>query len=101
MHNLIAGSFTWVGDGTDNGGRKFATPRYTPYHVPHRTEIAGFMTILHGDARFYNNIFVQREFRKDLLDYTKSKNLDKMNKYNLFVVQNHMMISNSRKYLNN
>lgn len=82
VHNLIAGSFTWVGDGTDNGGRKFATPRYTPYHVPHRTEIAGFMTILHGDARFYNNIFVQREFRKDLLDYTKSKNLDKMNKYN-------------------
>ena len=35
--------------------------RYTPYHVPHRTEVAGFMTIQHGDARFYNNIFVQQE----------------------------------------
>ena len=46
--------------------------------------------------------FVQREFRKDLLDYTKSKNLDKMNKYNLFVVQNHMMdIQQQKNILNN
>lgn len=57
VHNLIAGSFTWVGAGTDNNGKRFPTPRYTPYHIPHRTEVAGFMTILHGDARFYNNIF--------------------------------------------
>ena len=71
VHNLIAGSFTWVGQGTDNGGRKFPTPRYTPYHVPHRTEIAGFMTILHGDARFYNNIFVQRPVREELLTYAR------------------------------
>lgn len=69
VHNLIAGSFTWVGQGTDNCGEKFPTPRYTPYHVPHRTEVAGFMTILHGDARFYNNIFVQKPVRADLLDY--------------------------------
>lgn len=66
VHNLIAGSFTWVGAGTDNGGRRFPTPRYTPYHVPHRTEVAGFMTFLHGDARFYNNIFVQMGVREDL-----------------------------------
>ncbi len=66
VHNLIAGSFTFVGEGTDNGGNKLPTPRYTPYHVPHRTEIAGFMTILHGDARFYNNIFVQKPVRPDL-----------------------------------
>lgn len=66
IHNLIAGSFTWVGAGTDNGVNQFATPRYTPYHVPHSTEIAGFMTILHGDARFYNNIFVQQTVRNDL-----------------------------------
>ena len=26
----------------------------------HRTEVAGFMTILHGDDRIYNNIFVQK-----------------------------------------
>ena len=56
VHNLINGSFSYVGSGTDNGGLKFQSCRYTPYHVPHSTAIAGFMTILHGDARFYNNI---------------------------------------------
>lgn len=52
VHNLICGAFTSVGGGTGW--------RYTPYHMPHRTEVMGFMTILHGDNRFYNNIFVQR-----------------------------------------
>lgn len=52
VHNLICGAFTSVGDGTGS--------RYTPYHIPHRTEVMGFMTILHGDNRFYNNIFVQK-----------------------------------------
>ena len=42
------------------------SPQYTPYHLPHRTEIAGFMTFLHGDARFYNNIFLQRPLRPAL-----------------------------------
>ncbi len=61
VHNLIGGSFVAVGSGTDNGAKTLSSPRYTPYHVPHRTEIAGFMTFLHGDARFYNNIFVQQK----------------------------------------
>ena len=52
VHNLICGAFTCVGGGTG--------PRYTPYHIPHRTEVMGFMTVLHGDDRFYNNIFVQK-----------------------------------------
>ncbi|MCQ2496334.1 MAG: right-handed parallel beta-helix repeat-containing protein [Lachnospiraceae bacterium] len=51
VHNLVLGAFTNVGGGTGT--------RYTPYHIRHRTEVAGFMTILHGDDRFYNNIFVQ------------------------------------------
>ena len=51
VHNLIAGALTCVGGGTGL--------RYTPYHIPHRTEVMGFMTILHGDDRFYNNIFIQ------------------------------------------
>ena len=72
VHNLIAGSFTYVGKGTDNNGERFPTPRYTPYHVPHRTEVAGFMTILHGDTRFYNNIFVQRPVREDLEAYAEN-----------------------------
>ena len=52
VHNLMCGAFTAVGSGTGS--------RYTPYHIRHRTEVAGFMTILHGDDRIYNNIFVQR-----------------------------------------
>lgn len=63
VHNLIAGSFTAVGRGVNNGSAEQPSPRYTPYHVPHRTEINGFMTILHGDCRFYNNIFIQKPIR--------------------------------------
>ena len=83
VHNLIMGSFTYVGSGTDNGGRKFASDRYTPYHVPHSTKIAGFMTILHGDARFYNNIFIQKNVRRDLMEYIISKNADTLSRNNM------------------
>ncbi len=66
VHNLIAGSLTAVGRGVDNGAKTRKSPRYTPYHVPHRTEIAGFMTILHGDMRFYNNVFIQKPVREGM-----------------------------------
>ena len=59
VHNLMLGSFTLINAGVDtivNGQRE---PRYTPYHIRHRTEVAGFMTILHGDDRICNNIFIQ------------------------------------------
>lgn len=59
VHNLIMGSFICVGSGTDYEVKGKNQPRYTPYHFPHRTEVMGFMTILHGDNRFYNNIFIQ------------------------------------------
>ena len=59
VHNLFLGALTSVGTGTDFEVDGKNQPRYTPYHIPHRTEVAGFMTILHGDDRFYNNIFVQ------------------------------------------
>ena len=83
VHNLIYGSFSYVGEGTDNGGLKFQSCRYTPYHVKHSTKIAGFMTILHGDARFYNNIFVQKQIRQDIRDYVHSIGEDTLTKYNL------------------
>ena len=67
VHNLIAGALTAVGKGTDNGALTLSSPRYTPYHVPHRTEVAGFMTFLHGDDRFYNNIFVQQPKRPGMV----------------------------------
>ena len=60
VHNLICGSFTFVGSGCDNMVEGKLRQRYTPYHIPHRTEVCGFMTILHGDDRFYNNIFLQK-----------------------------------------
>ncbi len=82
VHNLIAGSFTYVGQGTGNSTRKHSSERYTPYHVPHSTMIAGFMTILHGDARFYNNVFVQKPVRQDLLDYCVEKGADSMDMNN-------------------
>ncbi len=82
-HNFIAGSFTWVGKGTDNGDFETPSPRYTPYHVPHRTEVAGFMTILHGDARFYNNIFVQQPPRQDLVREAEKMGMDTLDMLNL------------------
>lgn len=60
VHNLILGAFTAIGGGTDMTVNGVNQPRYTPYHFPHRTEVAGFMTILHGDDRIYNNIFIQK-----------------------------------------
>lgn len=60
VHNLCCGSFSMVGSGVDSVINNQREPRYTPYHIPHRTEVLGFMTILHGDDRFYNNIFFQR-----------------------------------------
>ena len=59
VHNLMLGGFSLINSGVDsvvNGQRE---PRYTPYHIRHRTEVAGFMTILHGDDRVYNNILIQ------------------------------------------
>lgn len=82
VHNLIAGSFTMVGQGTDNGGIQYPTPRYTPYHVPHRTEVDGFMTILHGDARFYNNIFVQQPISEEYTAYARSTGNDRLDLLN-------------------
>jgi len=32
--------------------------RYTPYHLPHSTEVAGLSTILSGDYRCLNNMFL-------------------------------------------
>jgi hypothetical protein len=48
LHNLIAGSvYMWP-----------EPNRFTPYFLPHSTDVAALTTILSGDDRFYNNIFV-------------------------------------------
>jgi hypothetical protein len=73
VHNLCLGPITNIGSGTDMHLKDgTVTRRYTPYHIPHRTEVAGMMTFLHGDDRVYNNIFVQNwpvkpvEVKKDM-----------------------------------
>jgi hypothetical protein len=48
IHNLFAGLFRVL---QEKG-------RYTPYHLPHQTEVAGLSIILNGDNRFYNNLFL-------------------------------------------
>ena len=59
IHNLMLGTFGLINSGVDSIINDQREPRYTPYHIRHRTEVAGFMTILHGDDRIYNNLIVQ------------------------------------------
>ena len=84
VHNLIAGSLTCVGTGTHNAGLDHPdSARYTPYHVPHSTQVAGFMTILHGDVRFYNNIFLQQPEDQRLNEYIASIGRNALNQLHL------------------
>jgi len=50
VHNLIAGKIFLE-----------KSTRFTPYLLPHSTEVAGFSTIVNGDTKFYNNIIVGNE----------------------------------------
>lgn len=55
--------------------------RFTPYFLPHSTEVAGLSTIYSGDDRFYNNIFVGTgdktnkagKFKHGLEEYNNAK----------------------------
>ncbi len=49
VNNLFAGQIC-------NAGADY---RFTPYHFPHSTKVAGMMTLLSGDERFLNNIFIK------------------------------------------
>ena len=48
VHNLFAGAISVRPEKN----------RYTPYHLPHVTDVAGLSIILNGDNRFYNNLFL-------------------------------------------
>ena len=87
VHNLIAGSFCAVGQGTNNNSVNVPSDRYTPYHVPHGTQVVGFMSFLHGDDRFYNNIFVQKPLRDSIkaLEARKADEPDEWDDYNFKV----------------
>lgn len=49
VYNLITGTISTKADW-----------RYTPYFLPHSTEISGYAPLSGGDDRYYNNIFVSR-----------------------------------------
>lgn len=51
VHNLIAGNILFFPE----------LSRFTPYHLPHSTEIAGFSVIAGGDNRYYNNLFIGKK----------------------------------------
>lgn len=53
-HNLFGGTIMM----------RTAPDRYTPYHFPHSTSVAGLMSMLLGDDRFYNNIFTSDDEAK-------------------------------------
>ncbi len=60
VHNLVAGQLM-----------QLPIPnRFTPYHVPHSTEVAGVMTIPGGDARFLNNLFLSSPETRAVSDST-------------------------------
>ena len=61
VHNLIMGPIASIDAGCDGMVEGKLRQRYTPYHIPHRTEVMGFITILHGDDRIYNNIFIKKD----------------------------------------
>ncbi len=66
VHNIFAGNF-----------EVRPQDRFTPYHKPHSTELAGLKQTQCGDNRFYNNIFMngwhEKEFEnKGLAPYKKT-----------------------------
>ncbi|MBQ0002735.1 MAG: right-handed parallel beta-helix repeat-containing protein [Treponema sp.] len=82
VHNIIAGGFVSVGRGTNNGTPHIPSARFTPYHYPHSTLVRGFMTILHGDDKFFNNIFIQqkpRPFMKKCMAHSRKNEWDDSN----------------------
>lgn len=52
VHNLIAGQINVRPE----------LSRFTPYFLPHSTDVLGLATIFGGDDRFYNNLFVGSEY---------------------------------------
>jgi len=71
LHNLVAGAVYMWPD----------LNRFTPYFLPHSTHMAALTTIISGDDRFYNNIFIgkgdktsaESKFKYGLEGYNEAK----------------------------
>lgn len=68
IHNLITGKIV----------HDIVLNRFTPYHFQHSTGVAGLMTIIGGDDRYFNNIFIGNE-----LSTASSKKPEMADKYGL------------------
>jgi len=71
VNNLVAGTVhVWA-----------ESSRFTPYFLPHSTDIAGLSTIYFGDDRYYNNVFIgnsnknrnNRKYKYGLEEYNDAK----------------------------
>ncbi|TKG97438.1 right-handed parallel beta-helix repeat-containing protein [Puteibacter caeruleilacunae] len=73
VHNLIAGQIKLQAE----------LSRFTPYHFPHSTDVAGFASIYTGDDRFFNNIFVGNGENASVRSHNSSYGLTCVNKVKL------------------
>ncbi len=65
VHNLFMGKIE----------AKTVSDRFTPYFLPHSTDIAGLTTIFGGDDRFYNNVFAWSNDEGLIAHYDSTKYL--------------------------
>lgn len=63
VHNLVAG-ITKISK---------VTGRFTPYHLPHSTKVAGLRNIHCGDNRYFNNIFVKQDGEKEQIEEDRAQ----------------------------
>lgn len=66
-HNIFGGSIKM----------RLAPDRFTPYHFAHATAVMGLMSILHGDDRYYNNIFASNKIHGSPTIFTGTNAYDK------------------------
>jgi hypothetical protein len=71
VHNLIAGYVCPFSD----------LNRFTPYFLPHSTDVAGYAAIYGGDYRFYNNIFISNCTQK--IDWIGERGKNGLEAFNL------------------
>ncbi len=58
-----------------------STYRYTPYHMPHSTQLRGFYNNGGGDVRFYNNLFMGQGKVADKEGNVKNNGLEGYNEF--------------------
>lgn len=73
INNLMTGYLT----------KRETLDRYTPYHFAHSTQIAGIMTFIGGDNRYYNNIFTAQHEGYEISGLARYNEWSIVEKYNM------------------